>query len=341
MRRPARLGLIVAISVIVAVAGYSAYWRIAAGQIEAGIDAWAESARAQNLVASWQKLRVGGYPFAFEIEFIGAHFRDDALRPAPDISAPLLSATASPWNFRDWTVAAPAGLDAALGPGGEPLARLAAGTAAGTVDIAASGAVAIWLDLGDAKAEASGIGAAIDEAQFWVGVPAASSRREQDRGLAVAADLHLATIPLPLPPLGNTIGDIAFAAAIVGPVPPGPARQAAASWRDAGGTIDVDHLHLAWNALAIDASGTLALDRDLQPMGSFSGTVAGYDQLLAALASAGRIRTSDARFAAAALGVIARPGPRGAPQIATSLTLQNGAVYLGPAKLGPVPRIPW
>ena len=38
-------------------------------------------------------------------------------------------------------------------------------------------------------------------------------------------------------------------------------------------------------------------------------------------------------------GGLAREPPR--PQITTSLTIQNGAMFLGPLKLGPTPRIPW
>ena len=37
----------------------------------------------------------------------------------------------------------------------------------------------------------------------------------------------------------------------------------------------------------------------------------------------------------------AKAGPDGRPQIATSLTIQNGEMFLGPAKLGKAPRIDW
>jgi hypothetical protein len=93
--------------------------------------------------------------------------------------------------------------------------------------------------------------------------------------------------------------------------------------------------------LAIRGSGTLALDAELQPEGAFSGAVQGYDELLAALAGGGQIRPNDVGLARLALGFLAKPGPGGKPEIATSFTIQNGEMRLGPAKLGRAPRIHW
>ena len=42
-----------------------------------------------------------------------------------------------------------------------------------------------------------------------------------------------------------------------------------------------------------------------------------------------------------ALAMLARTGANGQPELSTSLTIQNGQVFLGPAKLGPAPRINW
>ena len=89
------------------------------------------------------------------------------------------------------------------------------------------------------------------------------------------------------------------------------------------------------------AACTMALDAELQPIGAFSGAIEGYDELMAALVAAGRLRGSDAGLARMALGFLAKPGAGGRPQIATSLTIQDGQMLLGPIKLGPAPRISW
>jgi hypothetical protein len=69
--------------------------------------------------------------------------------------------------------------------------------------------------------------------------------------------------------------------------------------------------------------------------------VSGFDQLLSALVASGRIKASDARIARLALAMLAKAGPEGRPEISTSFAIQDGQMYLGPAKLGPAPRIDW
>jgi len=64
-------------------------------------------------------------------------------------------------------------------------------------------------------------------------------------------------------------------------------------------------------------------------------------ELVSANVAAGRLRASDARLARLALTMLARAGPDGRPEIAASFTIQDGQMYLGPAKLGPAPRINW
>jgi len=59
------------------------------------------------------------------------------------------------------------------------------------------------------------------------------------------------------------------------------------------------------------------------------------------LVAGGQLRGSDARLAQIALSMLAKPGADGRPQISTSFTIQNGQMFLGPAKLGPAPRILW
>jgi hypothetical protein len=91
----------------------------------------------------------------------------------------------------------------------------------------------------------------------------------------------------------------------------------------------------------VSGIGTLALDRDLQPVGGFSGAVEGYDGILTALVKSGHMRAEQAGLARLALTLLARAGPDGRPEIATSFTIENGEMYLGPARLGPAPRFVW
>src|SRR5512135_3524554 len=96
MRRSTVLGLL---ALLIVVGAYSASWWIAAGKIEDGATAWRDTARSQNIDASWQTMRVVGYPFAFRLELGGTTLKTIASVPAAELQAPLLKASIRPWNF--------------------------------------------------------------------------------------------------------------------------------------------------------------------------------------------------------------------------------------------------
>jgi hypothetical protein len=179
------------------------------------------------------------------------------------------------------------------------------------------------------------------EAIISVSVPREPPRSHEEPALSLAVetyDLRLPNIP---PPFHNALDELAFDLTVLGPVPNLPPRQAAETWRDAGGTIEIEKLAARAGDLAIDGSGTLALDRDLQPEASFSGAVQGYDKLIAGLAETGLMPRGGSGLARLGLSLLAQPGANGQPQVKTSFTIQNGEMTLGPLKLGRVPRIVW
>ena len=339
MRRTTVLRLLGAVLVI-GIGAYSVFWWIAAGKIEAAAAGWRDTARAQGLDVSWQAMRVAGYPLAFRLDLSGVALQDRATVPAGQLHAPTLSATVRPWNFHSATVDTPDGIAASVGPEAMPFARVAAARASGAVALADDGGTAIWLSLDDAKID-SVIALTARLLHAWLTLPPGGPATHQDAGLAVAAMVQGLTLPVAPPGFNPTIDDLDFGVTLMGGFPAGPLRQAAAAWRDNGGTLELDHLMLHWGDMQITGSGTLALDNSLQPVGGFSGGVSGFDQLLNALVALGRVRASDARVARVALAMLAKNGPDGRPEISTSLTIQNGEMYLGPAKLGPAPRIDW
>lgn len=340
MRRSTIFRLLGAVLVI-GIAAYSVFWWIAAGKIEEATIAWQAAVKAQKIDASWQAMRVTGYPLSFRLELSDAGLKDGAINPAAELRAPMLTASLRPWNFHHFWLAAPNGLDATAGPAATPLLRLNTDHASGAVSLANDGTATIWLSLYQTKETMAAIPLSAQAVHAWAIVPPGAPAAHQDANLAVALDVHSLSLPIAPPGFGPTVDDLAFGLTMTGAFPPGPLRDAAAAWRDGGGTLELDHLHLRWGDMEITGSGTLALDNELQPVGGFSGGVSGFDQLLSALVATGRIKASDARVARLALAMLAKAGPDGRPEISTSLTIQHGEMYLGPAKLGPAPRIDW
>lgn len=344
MRRSSRFGLILLAILLIACAGlYTAFWFVAADRIRDGVEAWAQSERAQNLDVAWDRIGVGGYPFAFRLDLGGLRVHDAALNPVIDVQAAVFEASARPWAFRHWRLLAAQGLTATAGGAEAAAAKITAEHAAGAISVPAEGGATIWLSLRQAQVIAGYDAAQIaaGAAHGWLIFPAQAPRQHTDRNVALAADLQQLSLPAAPPGFGATIADAAFGATVMGPIPSAPPREAAEAWRQAGGTVELDNAHLAWSNLRVSGSGTLTLDSDLQPTGSFSGRIGGYDELMNALVSGGQLRANDARLARFALAMLAKPGPEGRPEIATSLTIQNGDVFLGPAKIGRAPRIAW
>lgn len=341
MRRSTRFGLLALVGLLVLVAAYAAYWRVVAGRIREGIIAWQQTETARKVDVSWRELRVAGFPFAFRIEIDDAAFRDHSRSPAPGLRLAHLTGAARPWDFSDWRLAAPAGLAADLAPSGaQPMLQLAARSAEGTVSIGPSGGSWMWVALQDIAVEGAGR-VPIQSADAWLILPEKPPVKDTDAAFSLAVDLHQMGVASPPASFVHTIDELALGATVKGAMPAGPMAIAAARWRDAGGTIEVGHLRLLWGGLGISANGTLALDGKLQPIAAFSGGIEGFGAILDALVAADQMTPEQASLVQIALTSLARPGPDGKPQITAPFTIQNGKMYLGPARLGAVPHIGW
>jgi hypothetical protein len=341
MRRPLRLGFVILVVLLVISGAYTVYWFLAARQIKDGLAAWAQSVRAEKLEAAWQSIRVTGFPIAFRVELEKASLREDGLTPSPELRIDALSGTTRPWDFAVWRLAAPTGLTANLAGAGDRLPlKLASQTAAGVVSIGPQGSSDIWLSLQDVSIQAAER-VKIGSADIWVILPQTPPQTRADASLEFAFNARQVQLPAAISPLGDTIDELASGLTVKGGLPSGRLAQAVAAWRDAGGVIELDNLRVKWGGLGATATGTIALDKELQPIGGFSGAIQGYDQILTALVQGGHMRAADAGLARLALAVLARAGPDGRPQIATGFTIQNGQMFLGPAKLGKAPHLAW
>lgn len=341
MRRRTRLGLAVIVASLVIAGGYTAFWLVVAARIKSGVAAWAQSAPADKVEVSWQRINVSGYPIAFRVELDSAKLRDDAMVPAPELRIASLLGIARPWDFAHWQLAAQDGFSAALaGAGKRAPVQVTSKAAQGVVTIEPEGGWKLWLRLRDVEIKSAGrVG--ISSADSWIIIPSRPPRGPTDPALGLAVDARQVELPVAIGPLGDTIDELDLGITLRGAIPGGRLAEAAAAWRDAGGTIELDNLRLVWGGLGATATGTLALDRELQPIGGFSGAIRGYDRILTALVESGQMRATDAGLARIALTMLARPGPDGKPELKTGFRIQDGQMSLGPARLGKAPHITW
>ncbi|HEC90892.1 MAG TPA: DUF2125 domain-containing protein [Alphaproteobacteria bacterium] len=156
------------------------------------------------------------------------------------------------------------------------------------------------------------------------------------RGLGFAAASGL--------PFGGAIDHIGFSGQVLGPLDPArgfPSKKALASWRDGGGTVTVSRLEAVWGPLGLRASGTMALDKAMQPIGAFTAKFKGFIAGVEALRKRGLIRSRDAVTATLVLGALSQKDSNGGTSLNLSVTVQNRKLFAGPLPLMAIPEIHW
>lgn len=351
-----RRRLLLALVVVLAVSAATVvYWHYASEAFRDGIEAWAAARRAEGVQANYSSLVMRGFPFSLQ-----ADLRDPVLsRAVPGSGGATgrelvwewrgneVTVAIRPWNTNRVNLHFP-GTNQITVPFGDRGRTMfaAAGRAAATVDLDAAGVpTSADVDLEDLDLLSED-----------------GNRSVSIEGMALSAVTHSFATPthqtatfdlsfsgkgieLPKesePPLGSFVSVVECQASLMGAIPPGPPAQAAKTWREEGGTIEIHRLHLVWGPLEIEAGGTLALDSNLQPIGALSAIVRGFAETVDALVAGGMVRQAEGDNAKQVLGLLAKTPKRGGPpELTVPVTLQNGWIYVGPVALAQIPPISW
>lgn len=144
-------------------------------------------------------------------------------------------------------------------------------------------------------------------------------------------------------PLGPRIASAALDAALNGPLPTASGLTArAAEWRDDGGSLEVQRIETHWGLLGLTATATLALDPELQPMGTGTAQLTGYAETLDALARNGLMSRSAATTAKAVLSLLANAPDDGSPsEVEVPLSLQYRTLSMRQVPLVRLPELDW
>lgn len=327
----------------VVVGAYSAYWLIAAGKIEHGLERWAEERRAEGYEVELGHPVITGFPTRFRV----------------DIPHPLIGREASGWIWQaerlraeapPWRVGA---MEFTLS--GRHALRLLRG------DLWQDIACAIERGRADLRVDSKGrltdldieiSDYEIDSPEF--AAPATgraltlSIRRdypETPDHQSETVSLSLRLDRLTLPPdmylgLGKEIERVALDAVVKGPLTDAKLSRALADWRDAGGTVEVERLELRWGPVELETNGTLALDPEMRPLGAFAAKITGYGDVVDALVMNKLVPLGDAFLFKIAFHLLAKPTePGGPPTLDLPLTVQDGNLAVGTVRLMEIPPL--
>lgn len=144
-------------------------------------------------------------------------------------------------------------------------------------------------------------------------------------------------------PFGREIRSAAGELAVFGEMPPAPDPETSLrAWRDDRGQIELRRLALAWGPLALSAGLTLALDRELQPMGAGTIRIANWRPALEAVASAGLIDRQATALVQLALTAVSRPAPGGGPPVVeVPVSLEDRILSAARFPIARLPEIRW
>ena len=152
-------------------------------------------------------------------------------------------------------------------------------------------------------------------------------------------------------PLGTTISSVSLDGQLNGRLPRLQGLPAsdlahwnhwAEAWRDGGGSLAITHLAMGWGPLGLTSSATLALDEQLQPMGSGNGRFVGYAAALDKLAAGGTLTKSAATAAKAVLSLMAESTEANEPSaVDVPLTLQYRTLSMRQVPLVRLPELDW
>ncbi len=351
--------LLIAFGSIVAltVAAHGALWWIIAGELRTGISAWVEERRAAGWTIGHAAPTIGGYPMR-----VRATIGDpDIAVPGPGPGDPArwrwrgtsLRLALRPWKPREILFSF-AGVHRVHANHGErrEIFEATVGSANGRARLASDGRVeSIILDVGAVEASRPGAPERLRLGQLGLtllmpersGEAAAKPEDEEPAGPMVSASAANVVLPKGARyPLGRTVRRIAIDAKLIGDLAPAPTLvQTLAAWRDAGGTLEVRRLDVVWGKFDLSGEGTVALDGALQPIVAMTARIKGYRETVDALVETGYVRGRDALTTKLVLGFVARATPGGKSQLTVPITLQNGILSAGPARLLRVPAIDW
>jgi hypothetical protein len=325
--------------------GLSGFWVFGADRLRANVSQWADSWRAEGNLVAYRPFAVTGFPLFFR-----ARLDDFAIAGG---------GAASPWRWQAPTILlraspfAPTRARADFTGEHKVLADLfgmpvafTAATKDGIARVQRRGdSHMAGLEMHESTLVIEGVSGIFTLKEAIL--DAFHTRRVPDHttasaGLTVTIDDLVLPAGLLPGQLGTLIDSLSLDAEVLGAIGPELNRGAVASWRDAGGTVEVTDFALRWGPLRIRAAGTMALDSNLQPLAAFTATMTGFAETMDLLVAQGVFAEDEARAAKTLLSLLAKtPLTGGAPEIAVPLTIQNQRLSVGPVPLLTLRPIVW
>lgn len=328
------------IALLLVVGGYVFWWFHVADKMVELAENWKQQRLAEGYEVSHKPFVASGFPYRVRVTADAVTLSNPTHFQKPYINIESLWAVAQPWMINHIIF----GVDGAMT--GKWLEEkelrdlhLTTGSTLGSATFNLQGRMqTLALDLTDIVATPSWRPPLTANRLQVHGRPAsgkAEDRGETGQQIAVRVD-GMTVEGMDDFPLGKSIQQIAVSSVLQGTIEKLPSESSLSKWRDEGGFLDIQALDIQWGEGAIEGQGRLALDTEDRPIGTLKTQILGYEEILAALTTTGKIDPNAARMIGFALSQLSTKDAEGRSFIKMPLSAQDGGVYLGPIYLAPV-----
>jgi hypothetical protein len=324
------------------------YWRVASERLRGGLQDWIAARRAAGWEIEAGPAALGGWPRAAAVSLPSLHMRHTGSDVPGDLdwssSGLALSVALYLPHDIDIRFSGPQHLRI----GSAPDTVLTADTMGAVAPLRQDGPGVFDLHANGLRVEpAAGpwhVTAGLLDAQASLSPASGGDPGQAQQSVTFAVSMEAIALPAGFKwALGRNISSLSTEGTLNGPFPPaGEIAAWARAWRDGGGSLEISHLTIGWGPLGLTSSATLALDDQLQPMGSGSARVVGYADSLDRLAAAGMLTKSAAIAAKAVLSLMAGTGDTDEPTaVDVPLTLQYRTLSMRQVPLVRLPELDW
>jgi hypothetical protein len=292
-------------------AGYAGLLWWMSGQLRQAVENWAAQHRAQGWQVEYGPPESGGWPLAAALRLPGLRLGANGL----EWRAEALRLSLQPWRPDLLRLEAEGAQQLSLGGPAMPLRgeALRAELRLNGTEPPLAGAL-------------SGVALRLESPSGPVSLEGLQGSFEAAGAGTTAFHLRLHGLTLPgSQPLGNRLEEATTQALLHGALGAiAPLSRQLATWRNAGGRLEVQGVTLRWGAMAASAAATLALDDALQPSGAGTLRLANPARVLEALTQAGIVPSRTAAMAGQILPMLTRlDSGSGVPVIELPVTLEN------------------
>jgi hypothetical protein len=325
----------ISVTSVILVVFHTWYWHQGISVTERTIEDWFQTIKSEGGIVRLTNLRFSGYPLAFEVK--------------ADSIAIQSASTGAAWTWRGGAIHGRAGIwspniiTANLSDGHEWHSK-----PQGTNKQLRAGLVTAVAEIEISNSRIQSLNASLTGIHV-VSTALAEHFTIESLDISGFGDLSPSDPPLlrlqgqarqtqlpiiKMPGLGSVIEKVTWNLYATGILPKSLGEHDIATWRDNGGTINVELFSLQWGILTINAEGTLSLDKRNRPIAALSATVRGHRAVIDSLVQFGQIRPVEGAAAKIGLGAFSESAENGG--IVLPLTAQSGWLAAGPLRIFPL-----